>query len=83
MTLTFDSVLTTALTSNQLTITGGGSISNFSKSPAPGNDVYTLTFTPPPGVPYGLVTIELPKSAVSAGGVGNYLSNWSRGVNTP
>ena len=83
VTLTFDSVLTTALTSNQLTITGGGSISNFSKRPAPGNDVYTLTFTPPPGVPYGSVTIELPKNAVSAGGVGNYLSNWSRGVNTP
>jgi hypothetical protein len=83
LTLTFDSVLTTALTSNQLTITGGGSISNFFKSPTPGNDVYTLTFTPQLGVRYGSVTVELPKNVVSAGGVGNYRSYWSRGVNTP
>lgn len=83
LTLTFDSLLTTALASNQLTITGGGSVSNFVKSPAPGNDVYTLTFTPPPGVRYGSVTIELPRNVVSAGGVGNYRSYWSRGVNTP
>jgi hypothetical protein len=83
LTLTFDSVLTTPLTSNQLTITGGGSISNFFKSPTPGNDVYTLTFTPQLGVRYGSVTVEMPKNVVSAGGVGNYRSYWSRGVNTP
>lgn len=83
VTMTFDSVLTTALTSNQLTITGGGSISNFVKSPTPGNDVYTLSFTPPSGVQYGSVAIDLPKNVVSAAGVGNYASFWSRGVNTP
>jgi len=82
LTLTFDSVLTTALTSNQLTVTGGGSVSNFVKNPAPGNDVYTLTYTPAPGVRYGSVTIELPRNVVSAGGVGNYRSYWSRGINT-
>lgn len=83
VTLTFDSVLTTALTSGQLTITGGGTISNFAKSPAPGNDIYTLLFTPAPGTQYGSVTIELPKNTVSAGGAGNYRSTWNRGVNTP
>jgi hypothetical protein len=85
VTLTFDSVLTTPLQANQLVVTGAGtgsSISNFIKLVEP-TDVYTFTYTPPSGIRFGSVTITLPKDTVTAGGVGNYVTFWNRGVNTP
>lgn len=85
VTLTFDSVLTTPLQANQLVVTGAGSSSNISNfvKVAAATDVYTFTYTPPSGVRFGSVKITLPKDTVTAGGIGNYLTFWNRGVDTP
>jgi len=70
VTLTFDSILDTALTKDQLLVSDG-TISAFQRTSAPGvNDVYQFVYTPPAAIG-GSVTIILPAGSVSAGGIKN------------
>lgn len=70
VTLTFDSVLDTALTADQLQVSEG-TIGSFEKRSMPGaNDVYRFVYTAPTDS-LGTVTIVLPSGTVSAGGIKN------------
>lgn len=70
VTMTFDSVLDSALTASQLLVSDGA-ISDFQKTSGAGaNDVYTFRYTPPSSIG-GSLTIVLPDGSVSAGGIKN------------
>ncbi len=70
ITLTFDSILDTALTKDQLLVSDG-TIDPFQRTSAPGvNDVYQFVYTTPAAIG-GSVTIVLPAGSVSAGGIKN------------
>lgn len=70
VTMTFDSVLDSSMTADQLLVSDGV-ISDFRKtSGAAANDVYTFRYTPPSSIG-GSLTIVLPDGSVSAGGIKN------------
>ena len=45
-------------------------------------DVYRFEYAPPVAT-VGVVAIELPRGAVTVGGIGNDLGTWSYGIRTP
>lgn len=80
--LVFNGVLDADLVATKLLVSTG-SISGFSKTSAAGQaHAYRFTYTPPTATSGGL-TIELPKAAVTMGGLGNDLNWWTFGLTTP
>lgn len=81
-TLRFDAVLDAPLTVDKIGCTAG-TIGQFTRTSATGQkDVYTFVFSPPPATS-GAVTFELPKAAVTSGGIPNLRDIWSFGLATP
>ena len=81
-TLRFDAVLDAPLAVDKIAYTAG-SIGQFQKTSGTGQkDTYTFVFSPPPAT-FGSVTFELPKGAVTSGGVPNNRDWWNFGLATP
>lgn len=81
-TMRFDAVLDAPLAVDKIAFTAG-TIGQFTKTSATGQkDVYTFVFSPPPATGGGVV-FELPRAAVTAGGIPNLRDTWSFGLATP
>lgn len=81
-TLRFDAVLDAPLAVDKIVYTAG-TIGQFQKTSGTGQkDTYTFVFSPPPAT-FGSVTFELPRGAVTSGGIPNGRDWWNFGLSTP
>lgn len=81
-TLSFPAALDVALDPAALLVSTG-TVSGFTRASAAGQpDVYRFEYAPPAAT-VGVVAIELPRGAVTVGGIGNDLGTWSYGIRTP